>query len=953
MNSRKFRLVQILICLSLTFSLSAQTIVTTPTYPTANDSVTIIFDATKGNAALKNVAPPIYAHTGVITNLSSSGSDWKYVIAPWSLNLPKALMTPLGNNLYQIKLKPNIRSWYGVPASEQILKLAFVFRNSDGSIVAREADGGDIFANVYPSNTSIIIQEPTQSALFPKLNDSIPVSATSPLADTIKLFVNNILVKKVAGKVITDTLLANNFGQNWVKQWVKLVAKNDTTSVSDSFYYEVISAPPVAQLPSGTVDGINYTDSTTVVLSLYAPGKDHCFTIGDFSGWEIDSQYYMKRTPDGSHFWVQVNNLTPRKEYIFQYLVDGTLRIADPYADKISDPNDQYISQTTYPGLLPYPADKTTEIASYLQTAQVPYQWSATNFTPPVPTDLVIYELLIRDFVAQHDYPTLIDTLSYLKRLGINAIELMPVMEFEGNDSWGYNPDFEFAPDKYYGTKNGLKQFVEAAHAKGIAVILDIVLNHQFGESPLVRLYWDQANNRPAANSPWFNPIPKHPYNVGYDFNHESHDTKTYCERVIRYWLQEYHVDGYRFDMSKGFTQTNSYPDNMALWGAYDNSRITILENYANVAHAVNPNAYVILEHFSDNPEETVLSANNMLLWGNLNYNYTEAVEGWNNSTNSDFSGISYKSVNWTDPHLVGYMESHDEERVMYNSIKYGNNTNSWYKVEDTAMSLNRYGMVATFFYTVPGPKMLWEFGELGYDYSINYPCMTSDCRLSDKPPRWDYYNQWQRKYLFNTCATLIDLRTKNDAFRSTNFSVSTYGALKHINITSSNMDVVVVGNFDVQYGTLVPGFMQTGRWYDFFGGDTLNVVSLTDPLPLQPGEYHIYTTVKLPKPLYTGLDNKGNAIQQDEKYTHVYPNPSAVSFTIEYDLLASQTIRVSISDLFGKPLTTLFSGKQNNGLHTLIWDGTNQNGQKVQPGIYFYKFEAGTHSETGKLIVQ
>ena len=933
--------------------LSAQTIVTVPVYPVDNDSVTVIYDATKGNGVLKDVAPPIYAHTGVITNLSTSSTDWRYVIANWTQNLPKALMTPLGNNLYQIKMTPDIHSWYGVPASEQILELAFVFRNSDGSKVGREANGGDIYANVYPATTSITILKPEDKALYPRLNDMIPVSATSPLADTIKMYVNNILVKQVAGTILTDTLLADNFGQYWTKQWVKLVAKNDTASKADSFFYEVIPASSIAALPAGTIDGINYIDSTTVVLSLYAPGKDHCFTIGDFTDWKVDSQYYMNRTPDGTHFWIQVNNLIPRKEYIFQYLVDGTLRIADPYADKISDPNDQYISQATYPGLLPYPTGKTTDIASYLQTAQVSYAWSSTTFTPPAPTDLVIYELLTRDFIAKHDYPTLIDTLDYFKRLGINAIELMPVMEFEGNDSWGYNPDFEFAPDKYYGTKNGLKQFIEAAHAKGIAVILDIVLNHQFEQSPLVRLYWDGANSRPAANNPWFNPIPKHPYNVGYDFNHESPDTKAFCERVIRYWLQEFHVDGYRFDMSKGFTQTNSYPNNMTLWGNYDASRIAILKNYANVVHSVNSNAYVILEHFADNSEETELSSNGMLLWGNLNYNYTQATEGWNTGTTSDFSWISYKKRGWTDPHLVGYMESHDEERLMFNNIHSGNNSNAQYKVRDTTRSLKRNGMAAAFFYTIPGPKMLWEFGELGYDYSINYPCMNSDCRLSPKPPRWDYYNQWQRKYLFNTCASLIDLKIKNDAFRSTNYSVSLTGPMKHINIISPAMNVVVVGNFDVYQGTITPGFSQTGPWYDFFGGDTLNVVSLSDQITLLPGEYHIYTTVKLPKPQFTGVDENAITAQKNGRYSLVYPNPSSGSFTIQYTLNTPLHVRITVSDMFGRPVAGLFDGKIAEGTHTVIWSALNLNGQKVPSGMYLYKFEAGDHSETGKLIVQ
>jgi 1,4-alpha-glucan branching enzyme len=953
MNSKKHRLLHMLAVLFFSGSLSAQTVVTVPVYPTDLDSVTVIYDATKGNGALKNVPPPIYAHTGVITNLSTSGDDWRYVIAPWTTNLPKAQMTPLGNNLYQLKMSPSIRSWYGVPSSEQILKMAFVFRNSDGSIVGREADGSDIFANVYESVTSIVIQEPADSDLYPRLNDSIPVMATSPLADTIKMFVNNILVKKEAGTVFTDTLLANNFGQFWAKQWVKLVGKNDTASAADSFFYEVIPAPSVATLPSGITDGINYIDSTTVVLSLYAPGKDHCFTIGDFTNWQVDSQYYMKKTPDGTHFWIQIDSLTPRKEYIFQYLVDGTISIADPYADKISDPDDQYISQSTYPGLLPYPTGKTTGIASYLQTAQVPYSWSPVSFTPPAPTDLIIYEVLIRDFIATHDYPGLIDTLDYFKRLGVNAIELMPIMEFEGNDSWGYNPDFEFAPDKYYGTKNGLKQFIEAAHAKGLAVILDIVLNHQFEESPFAMLYWDNVNSRPAADNPWFNAIPTHPDNVGNDFNHESPQTRAYCERVIRYWLQEYHVDGYRFDLSKGFTQTNSYPDNMTLWAEYDSSRIAILKDYANVAHSVNPNAYVILEHFADNDEETELSANGMLLWGNMNYNYNEATEGINTGSLSDFSWVSYQARGWTDPHLVGYMESHDEERLMFNDIHSGNTSNSQYNPRDTSISLKRIGMAAAFFYTIPGPKMLWQFGELGYDYSINYPCMTSDCRLSDKPIRWDYYNQWRRRYLFNTCASLMDQKINNDAFRSTNYSVSLTGALKHINITGSNMDVVVVGNFDVYQGNITPGFSQTGPWYDFFGGDTLNVTTLSDQISLQPGEYHIYTTVKLPKPQFTGINDASSATKQDGEYLLVYPNPSSGAFTIQYIIDIPLHARITVSDIYGRPVAILLDGKADKGTHTVIWNGLDDRGQKVSPGMYIYNFDAGDHSETGKLIVQ
>ena len=95
-------------------------------------------------------------------------------------------------------------------------------------------------------------------------------------------------------------------------------------------------------------------DSTTVILSLFAPGKKNVFVIGSFNDWQCDSAHYMMRTPDNNRYWIRIGNLVPRTEYLFQYLVDGSLRIADPYCDKVCDPDDKYIDPATYPGLLPF-----------------------------------------------------------------------------------------------------------------------------------------------------------------------------------------------------------------------------------------------------------------------------------------------------------------------------------------------------------------------------------------------------------------------------------------------------------------------------------------------------------------------------------------------------------------------------------------------------------------------
>ena len=159
-------------------------------------------------------------------------------------------------------------------------------------------------------------------------------------------------------------------------------------------------------------------------------------------------------------------------------------------------------SSTTYPNLKPYPTGKTTGIVSVLQTAKPAYTWQVNNFSRPNKQNLIIYELLVRDFTAAGNFQTLTDTLSYLQRLGVNAIEVMPFNEFEGNSSWGYNPDFYFAPDKAYGPENVVKKFIDECHKRGIAVIMDMVLNHSFGSSPMVQMYWDGMNNIPQQTIP-------------------------------------------------------------------------------------------------------------------------------------------------------------------------------------------------------------------------------------------------------------------------------------------------------------------------------------------------------------------------------------------------------------------------------------------------------------------
>ncbi|HEY9044973.1 MAG TPA: alpha-amylase family glycosyl hydrolase, partial [Ohtaekwangia sp.] len=668
-----------------------------------------------------------------------------------------------------------------------------------------------------------------------------------------------------------------------------------------SFQYIVRSATVNAARPVGIVDGINYgSDPTKVTLSLWAPGKTSVYVRGDFNDWEIDTQYQMKK--DGEHFWIQLSGLTAGQEYGFQYLVEESVWIADPYADKVLDPDDQYIPASVYPSLKTFP-DKALNSKWYFnrvaifQTQQTPYSWSTENYQKPQKENLVIYELLIRDFFdSDHrSYQSLIDTIRYFKHLGVNAIELMPIMEFNGNDSWGYNPTFMFAPDKYYGTKNKLKEFVDRCHAEGIAVVLDIAMNHQDMPNAYVMMDFDFTANKPTANNKWFNVNATHPYNVFYDMNHESSYTKAYLDTVTYYWLHEYKVDGFRFDLSKGFTQTNN-PNDVAAWGAYDASRIAILKRMADKIWSHTPDAYVILEHFAANAEEKELAeyrageGKGMMLWGNLNYAYGQSALGA--SSGSDISSIYYGNRDWTASRLVGYMESHDEERLMYKNLQYGGSSGS-YNIKTESTAVDRIKAAEVLFYTIPGPKMLWEFGELGYDESINRcsdGTISSDCRVTAKPVKWNYLDVPLRKALFDHTAELVSLRKTYDVFTAgaATFSGGT-SLVKQVTIknnpytasptTTADMNVQLAVNFDVTSKTVSITFPHTGTWYDYYdNGKPVTVSNTSLSMLLQPGVYKLFTDVPVKETPVTGIDESLNTT------SIVYPNPTSGVLHIELE---------------------------------------------------------------------
>ncbi len=937
----------------------SQIVTSSPIYPTENDSIIVFFDATQGNRGLLNYTGDVYAHTGVITNLSTRPSDWRYVITPWPgsggiPNLPKNKLTRVSTNLYKLVIgRP--REYYvdhttgaHIQPSEKILKLAFVFRNADGTKEGKDVGNADIFLPLYQPGVNVMITEPAidltfgdpyRTPFFTEYGDTLTIrvkTATLGTAiDSISLFLDDSFMAGVADSVASflfDTRLSG-YGSHLLS-----AIATDTAGLLDTAQLVIMVNPPVksAVLPDNIKPGINY-QSNSVTLCLQAPRKNFIYVIGDFNDWRVDTCFFMQRDDHGNddvYWWLTIPALNPDEEYAFQYLVDGSLRIADPYTEKVLDGwNDQYISAATYPNLKPYPLGKTKDPVGVIKINRPFFQWSENNYTRPLKHELVIYELLVRDFLAAHDYATLKDTLNYLANLGINAIELMPITEFEGNSSWGYMPSFYFAPDKYYGTDYFLKEFVQACHQRGIAVIMDIVLNHSGGQSPLVRLYWDYTNNRPAADNPWYNPTDRHPYGVGYDFNHESTATHYFAKRVLEYWLNEYHIDGYRFDMSKGFTQKYTY-GNISAWNAYDASRIAILNGYANHIWSIDSTAYVILEHFSDNQEEKELAEYGMLLWGNMTHDYQEAAMGWG----SDLSWSYYSVRQWTKPHLMTYLESHDEERLMYKNLQWGNAAGN-YNIKQLATALNRIKLVAAFFFTLPGPKMFYQFGELGYDISIDNPC-----RTCEKPIHWEYFYNAARRNLYKTYAALLKLRRENEVFRQPNQYpvLSLNGFIKTIAL-SGNPNVVIVGNFGVTSTNVTPAYHHGGKWYDYFSGDSIYVEGNSATFTLQPGEFRIYTDRKLATPepgILSDIISENSSFPTEFHLYPNHPNPFNSQTVIRYDLDRMADVRIAIVDLLGREVFAINQAQQPAGKYSFTWQGIDNHGEGVQSGIYFVLVE-------------
>jgi 1,4-alpha-glucan branching enzyme len=890
-------------------------VVSDPTLPTADAPIEITLDVT--GTSLEGYTGLIYAHTGVTVN----STPWQYIIGSWGDNVTQPAMTSMGNNLFTLDITPDVFAYYGVPTSEMPTALSFVFRSADGSLQTSP----DIFVTLYENTmATVVITTPSDNDVF-DLNETIVIEANATQAVDFEMKVNGAGIGNSSNTtVISEMYTFENTGDYTITVEGSI---GGTVVSSDEIYVYVPITTQLENLPSGLINGLNRNVDGSLTFVITAPGKEDMMLLGDFNSWRFRESYQMKR--DGEVFWLTLDqnliNLTLAEEYAYQYVADFELFIADPFAEKVLDPtNDQDIDPVNYPNLKAYPDAAFGIVSSFDMIPEI-YEWQVNDFTRPDQENLVIYELLVRDFSEEDSFQAVIDRLDYLEALGVNAIEFMPLSEFEGNDSWGYNVSFHHALDKMYGTKNKLKELVDACHERGIAVILDVVFNHAFSQSSLCQLWWDPVNFRPSADNPYLNVAATHDFNVGYDFNHESTYTKAYVKQTLAYWVNEFRMDGFRFDLSKGFTQNNTLGD-VGAWNMYDQSRVDILEDYASTIWTeTSTDLYMILEHLSDNEEEKALANFGFLIWGKMTDAFNQNTMGY--IQNNDVSSAYHENRDYNDPHLIAYMESHDEERIMFKNQEFGN-IQGGHDAQDLGTALDRTEAANVIFYSIPGPKMLWQFGELGYDISID-----ENGRTGRKPIPWTlgYDTTTDRLDLNTLIATMIALKQEYPVFNTLDNVLNLDTPQKSIHLYSDTMDVVVLANFEMNQANMNPEFSETGSWFDFFTGEEITVTNTTAPINIQPGAYKMYTSEPLVNPLYVE-DFSSSGLR-------LYPNPADTSFS-----LSSGVDSVTVYDLLGQ---IVLDTEVYMDAGAKIYVG------ELPQGVYLVKIGIGGATQIKRLLVR
>lgn len=800
------RFCTILLALTVLSLYAAAQIVTAVPAPLQEGSkgVVITYNAASplGNKGLMGLpeSTDVYAHIGVITDKSTGGSDWRYVVTPWpdtgnqeEANTDKNRLKYVSANTYSLTIG-EIRTFFGITdASEHVKQIAIVFRTGDGKKEGKTASGGNIYLDVQPDGFAIDLTSDHPDRVISGIT-TVNYTLTASQSATLSLSVNGTSFATKNG--VTELKASYTFsapGRYTITGSAEYGGKTYTSTA------EIAWPKPAeaAQYPGGVPKmGAIKQANGDVIFCFAAPDKKCVQLIGSWNNYEIEDKYDMKyQDYEGDrYFWTTVSGLKDDVYYPYFFLVDEQYRVADPYGHLIFDCyNDKYLDASVWPDGPRHPGEPFGDVMMACYRGDIDnYEFS--DFTIPDHDKLVVYEMLFRDFTGTDGTANgngtvrkAIEKIPYIKALGFNAVEVMPIMEFDGNNSWGYNPNFYMAPDKAYGSPEDYRDFVEECHRNGIAVILDIVFNQSAGLHPWYQMY-------PDGSSPLYNKVAPHEWSVLNDWNQGKNLVQQQWTDALKYWMEKYNVDGYRFDLVKGLGDNESYA---AAGGTdqFNQSRLDRMIRFHSVIKSVKPNGIHIDEFFGSTQEMAAMCRDGQIQWINVNDASCQYTMGWDDGNNnlSPFLSSS-SSLPWGGS--VTYAESHDEQRMGFKCITYGTDQVK----NDATVRYNRLASLAVQMLLTPGPKLVWQFGEFGD--SQNAKSASGDNNTSPKVVDWtEWMADPNKMFLHDTYKSIINLRMENPELMAQNatFDVaarnSKFTVPRTIRLASGDKEVVAFIN--------------------------------------------------------------------------------------------------------------------------------------------------------------
>ncbi|MCM1066030.1 MAG: alpha-amylase family glycosyl hydrolase [Muribaculaceae bacterium] len=746
---------------------AAQIVTTTPQIlQEGSQGVVLTYhaDSPLGNKGLMNLSNDfdVYAHIGVITD--KSAGEWAYVVAPWpesgnqqAANTAKNRLTRTATNTYTLNIG-NIRTYFGITdANEHVKQIAMVLRNADASKTGRTSSGGDIFVTVTPDGFATELTSDHPDRVISSTT-KITYTLRSSEAATLSLSVNGTaFATKSSATELVASYTFDKEGTYTVEGKANYGGKDYVKTLEVSYP----SASLAQNYPGGVpkMGAVKNADGT-VTFCIAAPGKVSAVLVGSWEDYEVLEKNTMKYQDyqGNRYFWTTVSGLANDQWYSYYYLIDDKYKVADPYAHLVLDCYTDATTPAAWRSAPKHPGSNSVVAGVMLAVYRGDIDdYTFSPFTIPEHDNLVVYELLLRDFtgidgkaLANGTVRKAIDKIPYIKSLGVNVVELMPVMKFNGKNSWGYNTNFYMAPDQIYGSPTDYKDFVEECHRNGIAVVLDIVFNQSDGLHPWYQMYDIDKN-------PFYNKEAPHSWSVLNDWNQGHPLVQQQWTDALKYWMEKYNVDGYRFDLVKGLGDNESYAGIGT--DGYNTSRINRMKRLHSVIKSVKPDGIHINEFLGGAQEEREMGADGQIQWANVNNNSCQFAMGYDDKDYSLSRFLSTSDGNRPWGSTVSYAESHDEQRVAFKSEVYGKGS----VPTDPDVRYNRLAQLAVQMLMTPGPKMVWMFGELGNSQNTKEkPDGSGGNDTGAKIVDWRWLDDPHKAFLKDTYAAIINMRTAN-----------------------------------------------------------------------------------------------------------------------------------------------------------------------------------------------